>query len=97
MSRPRGKASPDDNPARRDIEFALEPSERRLKVTYNPENIAGSRTELEISPWCGSISFLVDESEAAGVDWFVEVTVAQSEDGELHVRYALPREAPVLA
>lgn len=98
MSRPTGKASPADNPARRDIEFALEPIERKLKITYNPENIAGSRTELEISPWCGSISFVVDESEAAGVDaWFIEVTIAQSEDGELHIRYALPREAPVLA
>lgn len=89
---------PAENPARRDIEFILDPVKRKLTITYNPENVANSRTELEISPWCGSISFVVDESEAAGVDaWFIEVTITQSEDGELHIRYGLPREAPVLA
>lgn len=97
MNGPAGEASSADNPARRDIEFVLEPVGRTLKITYNPEDIAGSRTRLEISPWCGSVSFVVDESEAADVDaWFIEVTITQSEDGEFHIRYALPRAAPVL-
>jgi hypothetical protein len=84
--------------ARRDIEFVLEPAERKLDIVYNPGDVAGSRTELTIAPWAGRVSFLVDESIAAETDeWLIEVTITELEDGELHVRYGLPSEDPILA
>lgn len=74
----------------RPIVFQYDHEAGEMRITYNPENVAGSKTELAVCPWPGFVDFLVDESVAADCpNWIIVVEVAGTPPGRVSVRYAL--------
>jgi len=83
--------------AKRTVDVDYDTTSRRMVIVYDPENVGGSRTRLQVHPWRGAHEFLVNESQAAGCNkWIVRVRVewdAQSaldgDPGTLLVSYGL--------